>query len=66
MMAQYRRTNFCLPDLAGALGSQPAGDGVVGQSRDLGLALLHDGEVEHGQVAVHDAAAHRLALAFTL
>merc|ERR1719454_1895059 len=34
-----------LPDLAGALGSQPAGDGVVGQSRDLGLALLHDGEI---------------------
>merc|ERR1719442_170631 len=55
-----------LPDLAGALGSESPGDGVVGQPGDLALALLHDGQVEDGQVPVHDAAADRLALALTV
>ena len=41
----------------------PSGDGVVGKAGDVRLALLDDGESEHGQVAVHDASAHRLALA---
>merc|ERR1719160_260541 len=54
-----------LPDLAGALGPESPGDGVVGQPGDLALALLHDGQVEDGQVTVHDAAADRLALALT-
>jgi len=33
-----------LADVRGPLGSQPPGDGVVGQSGDLGVALLDDGQ----------------------
>merc|ERR1712173_371414 len=55
-----------LPDLAGTLGSQPAGDGVVGQSGDLSLSLLDDGHGEDGEVAVDDAPADRLPLALSI
>ena len=41
----------------------PPGHGVVGESRDLGLALLDDGHGEDGQISVHDASTHRLTLA---
>merc|ERR1719305_396829 len=55
-----------LPDLAGTLGSQPARDGVIGQSRDLSLALLDDGHGEDGEVAVDDAPADRLPLTLSI
>merc|ERR1719470_11251 len=55
-----------LPDLAGPLGSQPPGDGVVGEPGDLSLALLDDGHGEDSQVAVHDASADRLPLTLSI
>merc|ERR1712241_196104 len=55
-----------LPDLAGALGSQPARDRVVGQSRDLSLSLLDDGHGEDGEVAVDDTSADGLPLALSI
>merc|ERR1712105_440562 len=55
-----------LPDLAGTLGSQPARDGVIGQSGDLSLSLLDDGHGEDGEVAVDDAPADRLPLALSI
>ena len=55
-----------LPDLAGTLGSQPARDGVVGQSGDLSLSLLDDGHGQDGEVAVDDAPADRLPLALSI
>merc|ERR1719370_717234 len=51
-----------LPDLAGTLGSQPARDGVVSQSRDLSLSLLDDGHGKDREVAVDDAPAGSLPL----
>ena len=55
-----------LPDLAGSLGPESPGDGVVGQPGDLGVSLLDDGQVEDGQVTVNNATAHRLALTLSL
>merc|ERR1719209_1167930 len=55
-----------LPDLAGTLGSQPARDGVVGQSGNLSLSLLDDGHGEDGEVAVDDAPADRFPLALSI
>ena len=55
-----------LTDLGGTLGSEPAGDGVVGQAGNLSIALLHDGHGDDGQVAVNDATADRLALPLSL
>ena len=57
---------FFKPDLAGTLGSQPARDGVVGQSGNLSLSLLDDGHGQDGEVAVDDAPADRLPLALSL
>lgn len=54
-----------LADLGRALGTQAAGLLRVGQTLDLGLALLDDDEVEHGEIGGDDAAAGRLALALT-
>merc|ERR1740128_446303 len=48
-----------LTDLGSPLGSKPPGHGVVGESRDLSLALLDDGHGEDGQVTVHDASRQR-------
>ena len=55
-----------LPDLAGTLGSQPARDGVVGQSGNLSLSLLDDGHGQDREVAVDDAPADRLPLALSI
>ena len=55
-----------LPDLAGSLGPESPGDGVVGQPGDLGVSLLDDGQVEDGQVTVNNATAHGLALTLSL
>ena len=55
-----------LPDLAGSLGPESPGDGVVGQPGDLGVSLLDDGQVEDGQVTVDNATANRLALTLSL
>merc|ERR1719500_456966 len=55
-----------LPDLAGTLRSQPAGDGVVGQSGDLCLSLLDDGHGKDGEVSVNNAPADRLPLALSI
>jgi len=55
-----------LPNLAGTLGSQPARDGVVGQSGNLSLSLLDDGHGQDGEVAVDDAPADRLPLALSI
>merc|ERR1740128_287962 len=54
-----------LTDLGSPLGSKPPGHSVVGESRDLSLALLDDGHGEDGQVTVHDASTHRLTLALS-
>ncbi len=35
------------------------------ETLDLALALLEDGEVEHAELGVDDAAAHTLTLALT-
>ena len=55
-----------LPNLAGTLGSQPARDGVVGQSGNLSFSLLDDGHGQDGEVAVDDAPADRLPLALSI
>lgn len=55
-----------LPDLAGTLGSKSPGDGVVGESGDLTLTLLDDGQVENGEITVNNTAADRLTLALSL
>ena len=55
-----------LPDLAGTLGSKSPGDGVVGESGDLTLTLLDNGQVEDGEVTVNNTSANRLTLALSL
>lgn len=52
-------------DLGGALGTEALGVDDVGEAGDVGLANLHDGESEDGEVGSDDAAADRLALALT-
>ena len=54
------------PDLGSPLGSEPPGDGVVGEAGDLVVSLLDDGHGDDGEVAVDDAAADGLPLALTL
>jgi len=54
-----------LPDVRGTLGSQTPGDGVVGQSGDLGITLLDDGHGQNGKVSVNDASADGLTLPLT-
>jgi len=44
-----------LADLSRSFGSQATRDGGVGQAWNISLALLHDDEVENGQVSVDDA-----------
>ena len=50
-------------DLGRALGAEPLGEDLVGQPRDVVLALLDDDEVEGADVGTDDATADRLALA---
>lgn len=52
-----------LLDLAGTLGTQALGVDNVGQTGDVGLALLGNGQSQDGQVSADNAAADRLALA---
>merc|ERR1719220_2233681 len=54
-----------LPDLAGSLGSKPPRDGAVGQPGDLSVSLLHDGQVEDGQISIDNASTDRLTLALS-
>lgn len=54
-----------LLDLGSPLGTETAGDGVVGEAGNLALALLDDGHRQNGKVAVDDAAADGLSLALT-
>jgi len=51
-----------LADLARSLGSEATRDGGVGQAWNLSLALLHDDEVENGQVGVDDASSDASAV----
>ena len=57
-----------LADVARTLGTQAAGlrGGLVGQTRNLLLALLHDHQVQDADIRTHDAATHGLALTLTL
>ena len=52
-------------NLGGTLGTETLGLDGVGQARDIGLALLDDGQGKDSQVLGDDAATDRLALAFT-
>jgi len=52
-------------NVVGALGPQTAGDGIVRQTSDRIIADLDHGEVEHGDILGHDAAADGLALALS-
>jgi hypothetical protein len=55
-----------LADLGGTLGTQALGVDDIGQTGDVGLALLDDAEGQNGQVHGDDAATNRLALALTI
>ena len=57
-----------LADVTRTLRTQAAGlrRGLVGQTRNLLLALLHDHQVQNADVGTHDAATHGLALTLTL
>lgn len=52
-------------DLGGALGTEALGVDDIGQTGDVGVTLLDDGEGEDRQVHCDDAAADGLALALT-
>lgn len=57
-----------LADVAGTLGAQTTGmgRGLVSESRDLLLTLLHNHQVQHADVRTHDATTHGLALSLSL
>ena len=57
-----------LADVASSLGSKAAGlgGGLVSESGDLLLALLHDHEVQHADISTHNASSHGLSLSLTL
>lgn len=55
-----------LADFAGALRPQATRDVTVGQALDFLLALLDDDQSQNGHVAVDDASADGLALAFSV
>ena len=52
-----------LLDLGSPLGTETAGDGVVGEAGNLALALLDDGHRQDGKVSVDNTATNRLSLA---
>ena len=54
-----------LADLGGTLGTQSARLALIGQTRDIRLTLLDNGESENGQVIGDNAATDRLSLALT-
>ena len=54
-----------LADVHGTLGPKTAGHLLVGHSLELVLALLHNDQVEHGDVASHDASTHGLPVALS-
>jgi len=54
-----------LPDLRGALGTQTLRVDHVGDAGDVLLALLDDGESQHGQIHRDDAATDGFALSLT-
>ena len=57
-----------LADVRSSLRSQTSGlrGGLVGESGDLLLTLLHDHQVQHTDVGTNDATSHRLSLSLTL
>ena len=55
-----------LADLRGSLGTKSSGLGIVSQSRDLLLALLHNNEVDSRHLGRDDASSDGLSLAFSL
>ena len=54
-----------LPDLRCSLGTETLGQDVVGQSRDVAVALLDDDERQDGDIGTNNAAADGFALALT-
>jgi hypothetical protein len=54
-----------LADLGGALGSETLGVDDVGETGDLVITLLDDGESEDGEIHADDAATDGLSLALT-
>ena len=54
-----------LADLRGALGTKTLGVDDISDAGYIVLALLDDGESEHGEIHSNDAATDRFALAFT-
>lgn len=54
-----------LSDLGGSLGTQSSGQDGVGESGDLSLTLLDDGDGKNGDVGVDDATSNRLSLSLT-
>lgn len=54
-----------LSDVVGSLGAQSLGDGGVGQTFDVGVTLLDDGQREDSQVLADDATSDGLSLSFT-
>jgi hypothetical protein len=52
-------------DLRGTLGTKTLGVDGVGKTREVGVALLHNGEGKDGEVGGDDAATDGLALALT-
>ena len=53
-------------DLGGSLGTEALGVDDVGDTGDVGLALLDDGEGEDGEIGADDAAADGLAATLTV
>merc|ERR1719374_315209 len=54
-----------LADLAGSLGTQATRNRGVGQTWNIGFALLDDDEVENGEIGVDDAASDASAVTLT-
>ena len=46
------------PDFVGSLGAESSGDVDISESRDIGCALLRDGDGNDGHVVAHDAASN--------
>jgi hypothetical protein len=55
-----------LPDLAGSLGTQAAGDVFISESRQLGVSLLYDDQRKGRHVGADNATTNRLPLALAI